>query len=99
MIEVDQFAKSIKLSFDCPCCGKHIGYPIEDFPQPDMSAENYSDSVNSDFVQFQCFSCNKETFNVEMSAGQGDKHLSISNPSSKYPINEENVEIIVTSEI
>lgn len=99
MIEVDQFAKSIKLSFDCPRCGKHIGYKIDSFPQSDLTAENYSDSIVSDSLQFQCLSCQKETFDVEMWAGNGDKMLEISNPKSPYPIKEENVEVIVTAEI
>lgn len=99
MIDVDQFAKSIKLNFDCPRCGNHIGYKIENFPQPDLSADNYSDSMVSDSLQIQCFSCEKETFDVDMFAGNGDKSLTISNPNSPYPIKEDDVEIIVTAEI
>jgi len=99
MKEVDQLAKSIKLNFNCPRCGKHIGYIIESFPQPDLSAENFADSVVSDSTQILCLSCKKETFDVDMFAGNGDKNLTISNSNSLYPINEEDVEIIVIKTI
>ena len=99
MIEVDQFAKVIKLSFNCPRCGKHIGYIIDNFPQPDMMADNYSDSMVSDSVQIPCLSCKTEKFDVEMYAGNGDKSLTISNPNSPYPIKEEDVVVSVIREI
>lgn len=93
MIEVDQFAKSIKLSFACPRCGKHIGCWINDIPQPNMHAENYTDSVNTELRCVDCFSCKKETFNISLHAGIGDKGFTITNPNSPYPIDETEVEI------
>ena len=99
MIDVDQYAKSITLNFNCPRCGKHIGYCISDFPQPNIEGNNYTDSVHTEYVQIECFSCRKETFDVLLSAGNGDKNLIISNPKSPYPINEEDVQVIVNSYI
>lgn len=99
MIEVDQFAKVIKLSFNCPRCGKHIGYIIDKFPQPDLSADTISESMVSDSIQITCLSCKSENFDVEMNAWNGDKSLTISNPDSPYPIKEEDVVISVIREI
>lgn len=95
MKEVDQFAKKIMLVFNCPRCGKEIKYVVEKLPKENFSADNYSDSVNSEIEEFDCFSCRKEHFTLLLTSGQGDKSLEISNKGSKYPINEEDVEIIV----
>lgn len=98
MIEVDQFAKSIKLCFKCPRCSRPVGLPLE-FPQPDLSADNYSESVRTDFQEFECLSCKKEHFQVMMSAGQGDKSVTITNNGSPYPLDEKNVEAIILKKI
>ena len=98
MIEIDQEAKSIILSFDCPRCGQHVALPVT-FPQEDLSADTYSESVRTDYLEFECFSCKKEHFQVHVSAGQGDKSVTITNIGSPHPLDEEKVEIIITKSI
>lgn len=98
MLEVDYEAKSIILSFDCPRCGQHVALPIS-LPQEDLSADTYSESVKTDYHEFECFSCKKEHFQIMVSAGLGDKSVTITNDGSPYPLKEEKVEIIIKEKI
>lgn len=95
MKEVDQFAKKIMLVFNCPRCGRQIKYVVNELPKEDLAAENYSDSVKTDFVEFDCLSCKKEHFTLQLISGQGDKSLEITNKDSRYPLDEDNVEVQV----
>ena len=95
MKEIDQFARKIMLVFDCPRCGNQIKYIVNELPKEDLAAENYSDSVETDLIEFDCFSCKQEHFKLLLASGQGDKSLEITNSGSKYPLDEDNVEVQV----
>jgi len=67
---VDPWVDGVKFKFTCPCGEKNeIGECV--FPSPNWEAENYGDSVESDFFVHECPNCQKN-FNVTLYSGFGD---------------------------
>lgn len=73
--------ENIVVSFECPCCGEQIECDINNLAEPNMSAENASDSENSDSDETECecgcfFSvtnyANMYERNIEVEDGKGN---------------------------
>lgn len=56
-------ATSIIIRFKCSGCGQEIEYMIDDFPSPNMLAEDVRNSENSEEYAITCPQCEKE-FNI-----------------------------------
>lgn len=95
MIEVNQETKSLQLSFECINCKHQIEVKIDNFPQPILDADNYSESVKTDLLEIECPHCKKEQYNILLSAGLGDKSIVVSTYKGGY-IDDEKVKIMTT---
>lgn len=70
LFDVDPFVEGVKFKFTCSCGGKNET-EVFIFPNPNLDAENYSDSVENDFFIHECPKCGKY-FNITLYSGFGN---------------------------
>lgn len=66
--EYNPIAEFVSLRFTCPDCGEECISEAFSVPSPDFSAENHSDSINSESYETECQHCGHQ-FEVSLYTG------------------------------